>query len=224
MTSEDRDSVFSSAVRSGDLETVVRLLGEDASLAALRDEQGVRLLLQALYHGHGAVAETLAEKRRDLDIFEAAALGETPRIRFLLADNSDLVDGYSPDGFTPLHLGSFFARIDAVRVLLAHGAAVDSIAQNPSAVRPVHSAAASRNAGIVRVILAAGADPDARQNGGHTALHSAVLHGNLPMVTALLAAGADPSVENDAGQSAVGLAPEANAAAIRALLSTGPTG
>jgi len=40
----------------------------------------------------------------------------------LLAEDPELVDAMSGDGFTPLHLAAFFGQADAVRLLLARGA------------------------------------------------------------------------------------------------------
>jgi len=47
-----------------------------------------------------------------------------------------------------------------------------------------------------------GADPNARQMMGYTALHAAAAHDNVEMAQALLEAGADPALRNDEGQTA----------------------
>ena len=69
-------------------------------------------------------------------------------------------------------------------------------------VAVVNSAAASGRTDLVKMVLRAGADPNARQMAGYTALHAAAAHDNVEMVQALLDAGADASVVCDDGQKA----------------------
>ncbi len=210
---------FEAAVVAGERTTVDALLLQSPELAAARNAGGVSFVLLALYHGQGEVAARIAAARDDLDAFEAAALGRLGRLRELASADPEALNAFSADGFTQLHLATFFGQLSAARFLLAQGADVDAVARNPSAVRPLHSAAATRDARIVRTVLAAGADPDAKQAGGHTALHSAVLHGNVPMAVALLSAGADPVARNDEGKSARDLTPSDNVEAIGRLLA-----
>jgi ankyrin repeat protein len=77
-------------------------------------------------------------------------------------------------------------------VLLEHGADPDGDPGNPFGVRPVHAAAAHRDAAAMRLLLEAGADPDARQRGGITALDAARHHGDDDIVGLLVEHGADP--------------------------------
>ena len=58
----------------------------------------------------------------------------------------------------------------------------------------------------IEILVAAGADVDAQQQGGYTALHAAALHGLDDMAALLLTAGADPAVTTDDGERAVDLA------------------
>jgi ankyrin repeat protein len=74
-------------------------------------------------------------------------------------------------------------------------------------VAPLHSAAAARDREAVRLLLAAGADPNARQTGGYTALHAAAQHGDEEMSNDLLARGADPSLRAEDGRDAAAMAP-----------------
>ncbi|GJM23853.1 MAG: hypothetical protein DHS20C16_02680 [Phycisphaerae bacterium] len=208
------------AVNANDLATVDRLLRQNPAFAAENDESGVSLLLSALYRGHADVAARIAEARDALDIFEAAAIGQLQTVRNLFQNDAEVLNGYSADGFTPLHLAVFFGRIEVARYILAHGGDVEASARNDSRVRPLHSAAATRDERMVRVMLSAGANPDAKQTGGHTALHSAAIHGNVPMTIALLASGADPAIQNDEGKSAIDLTPRENQVAIKSILNT----
>ena len=103
-------------------------------------------ILQALYRGDRDEAERIRGGAGDLDVFDAAALGDTERLEELLANDPSLVSAWSPDGFTPLHYAAFFGGPDATTALLARGADLETPARNeefaPEA-RPLHSAVAA---------------------------------------------------------------------------------
>jgi len=58
------------------------------------------------------------------------------------------------------------------------------------------------NCGCVQHLLAAGADPHARNARGDTPLHFAAIQGNLEVAVALLAAGADVHATQHGNSSA----------------------
>ena len=128
------------------------------------------------------------------------AAAQEPGCRGRLIDSVE--GGRSADGFTPLHLACFFGHAHIVARLIDHHADVDAVAENPSQVRPLHSAAARNDAALVRQLLASGADPNVAQHGGWTALHSAAKHGNAEMVQVLLQYNADPHQAAEDGTTA----------------------
>src|SRR6266545_996020 len=78
-------------------------------------------VLEAIYRGDHEEAERLAVGR-ELNVFEAAALGRTNRLRELLEEDPSLANAFGDDGFHPLGLACFFGHVDAARLLLEHGA------------------------------------------------------------------------------------------------------
>jgi ankyrin repeat protein len=58
-------------------------------------------------------------------------------------------------------------------------------------VRPLHSAAAVRDAEAIRLLLEAGADPNAKEAAGFTPLHAAAHHDDEASAALLLRYGAD---------------------------------
>jgi ankyrin repeat protein len=194
------------SIAKGEVESVRAALTADPALASARDAQGVSGLLFAAYNHQLEIVELFVTERTEFDVFEAAALGRLSTLRPLLHDHPDLLDAYSADGFTPLHLACFFAQEQAADFLVDRGASVHAVAQNPSAVRPLHSAVAARNTPIVETLLRADASVNARQAGGWTALQAAAKHGNVALCRTLLVHGADPNAEADDGQTALDLA------------------
>ena len=90
------------AATAGDLSRVKEMLHHDPSLARAKDQNGVSVIMKATYYGKKDVVTALVDSGVDLDVFEAAATGQTARLRELVANDASLVNAYSPDGFTPL--------------------------------------------------------------------------------------------------------------------------
>ena len=206
-----------SAISAGDMAKVKELIAQHPDVAHTRNLVGVSALMQARYENKLEVVALLHMATRDLDVFEAATLGDIARLRVLLANDSNLVKAQSSDGFTPLHLACFFGQPDAAEILVRQGA--DPNAVSPNRIAVVHSAAASRNAALVKLVLQAGANPNLQQQGGYTALHEAAMHNSVERAQALLDAGADRSIRSDDGLTAAEMAAQKGNQEVLALLN-----
>ena len=202
---------------TGDVEGVRRLLASDPIVAEARDDAGVSLLMQCLYHGRRDLAEAIAAKKKELDLFEAASLGRLERIKGC-ARNVEAVNSFSKDGFTALHFACFFGQPEAARLLLELRAASDAVTANPMRVMPLHSAASARNLEAARVLLQHGAPVNARQQGGWAPIHAAAQNGDRAMVELLIHHGADPKLANDDGKTPAAVAREKGHAEVAGLL------
>ena len=200
------DDLFA-AIEAADVERVRALVTDDPPLAAARDAEDVSALMRARYRLDRGVVQALMAAGPELDLFDAAALGDLDRLTTAIGDGAD-VDGVSGDGFTPLHLAAFFGKPEAVTLLLARGAEIDARGRGWMTGTPLHSAVSNRHVDVVEILLAAGADPSARQSGGWTPLHGAAHNGDVASVALLLVAGADPAAVNDDGASVLSLAEE----------------
>jgi ankyrin repeat protein len=197
------------AIKAGDAEKVRALLASDSQLARSRDANGVSAILTATYHGHAALAQMLANVAANLDVFEAAALGQPQRLQPLLDKDPNLVHSYSGDGWTPLHLAAAFGGEESVRLLLARGADARQRSKNPLDNTALHASLALRpSIQVAAWLLGAGADINAKQHGGYTALHQAAASGNLEMIEFLLSRGADAGARTDDGKTPADLARE----------------
>ena len=207
------------AVRAGDLHALAELLEADPSLARLRDEAGLSPILVAGYHGQREAMALLASYAPQMEVGEAAAVGDVRRLRALLDADPRQAAALSVDGWMPLHLAAFFGRGEAVRLLLERGAAPSARSGNPMANTPLHAAMAGRlEPDGLRALLDAGAEVDARQHGGFTALHAAAMHGDAATARLLLAHGADPALPADDGRTAADFARAGGHLAVLALL------
>ncbi len=194
---------FLTALKAGDVPRLRGLLSEDPTLLAARSDSGLSPTLLAIYHGHPEAVQALLEQGAVLDLYEAAAAGQLPRVAELVEADPACLNAHAPDGFTALGLAAFFGHAVLVEWLLAKGADPNVGSTNSMRVRPLHSAAANSDhtmaEGIAKALLAAGAEPNVRQEGGYTPLHEAALSGKVGLTRLLLNHGADPSLATDDG-------------------------
>ena len=141
-------------------------------------------VLEAIYRGDHGEAERLAAGR-ELDVFEASALGRTDRVREVLDADPSLVNAYGDDGFHPVGLASFFGHVETARLLYDRGADANQVARNERIqTAAIHAAAAAEGKDesarfeLVKLALEHGADPNLEQGGGFRALDAARQNGD----------------------------------------------
>ncbi len=210
------------AVRDGDLEAVTYLL-----------ERGAVPVQHGDYH---PVHEAAYDGRLDLVALLIDALPEgqrTPSWESVLRIGAEFgnpavaeaalphVVGVNPEVVDELAFdAAYFGRARVVDLLVAHSARPTTTAQ-----RALHAAAANGYAGLFGSLVAAGADPNAVDPGGDTALHLAIrdsYEDRGEVVAALVDLGADPSRTDSAGATPLEVALEArNDRNAQALLAGG---
>jgi len=129
-------------------------------------------LLEALHRGDDETVAQLLAKQPQLNVFEAAALGKSDRLRAILAEEPASANAYADDGFQPLPLACFYGHVEAARILLEHGADPNTLSRNEHIqTNALHAAAASENKGpdvryeLCKLLLDNGADPSIAQGG-----------------------------------------------------------
>lgn len=115
---------------------------------------------------------------------------------------------------------------DAAR--LGSGAAVDALLKSQPGARdlrtdqgstPLHLAATNPDLSAIKALLAAGADPNARDVDGLTPLHMAAYTQNARHAQLLLEKGADPYAKTNAGRDPTSLARKAMANEVAGVIS-----
>jgi len=199
---------LAAAIRKGDTRAVEALLDADPALVNARRPDGSSFVLYAVYCGHARLVNVFKERGRAIDLFEATAAGDAPSVRAFLAADPGAAKAFSPDGFPVLGLAVFFGHATLADLFLAAGADPCATSTNAMRVAPLHSATSRGDAAMVRMLLEKGANPDAKQQGGWTALHNAAAQGNFEIVRLLRTHRADLSARTDDGKTAADVAAE----------------
>lgn len=158
---------------------------------------------QASYTGvaEGDAMISLADFSKLEDAVRWGALDATRQAQLMaeLAARPELARYADEDGATLLMVAAHAGNLEAVTLLCRQGAdpkAVNLSGENAltSAVQGALDEPVDNRPGIVKVLIAHGADPNQAGEQGCNALHWAVIHGLPELVQALLEGGGDPAV------------------------------
>ena len=179
------------AVSEGDRGAVESLLQQRPGLAYTLMEDELPAILFSQYRKRTDIVQALLASGMRLTIGEAAAVGESERVRKIAKAWPAAVHDYTSDGFTPLQLACFFGHADIAAFLIEQGADVHAVAKNAMSIQPLHAAVAGQYADIVKLLIAHGADVNARQQSGFTPLMAARQNNDKQTEALLLEAGAE---------------------------------
>ena len=184
------------AALNGQVEVARNLLHLGA-VPDVRDSSGTTPLHAAVINDHLDVAKVLTAHGSDTNA--QSMDGSTPMV--LATSNSNFpmmdlllqrgaqVENLGERGLSPLEVASRGGHTAAVQWLLMRGAKV-----NPRNACPLVEAIFANQPHIVRILQDAGADINATNRLGYTALGAAVKQGNINVVQRLLNAGTDVSI------------------------------
>ncbi len=215
------------AVRSAPRAIVEPLLAASRELVTATDPGGSTLLHHAAGFGAqetltlllDAGADVNAKNRRASTPLHWAIHDET-KVRLLLSRGA-AVNARQVEGRTPLFLAASLGNGHAmVRLLLENGADPNLATANQQT--PLMAAAGRGNTDVVRTLLVAKANVDARNGAGETALMLAAADGNPQATRLLLERGADARVRTKRNETALGNAGTAGSEeVVRLLLDRG---
>lgn len=196
-----RDDIFK-AIDGADVALLSKYLDENNELASSRSNDGMSAVLFSLYINKPEITKILLSYEPELDIFDLSALGGAGQISALLAADQRIVHEYSGDGFTALHVASYFGHSDVVGLLLENEADVNKVAMNGSDLTALQSAVASGHRDVAEVLLGFNADVNVKMLGGFTPLMSAAAMGSMEIVSLLIAHSADKTLKSEDGRVA----------------------
>lgn len=226
----DVQTELANAVLASDPERIRFLIEKGADINK-HDAQGYGALQAAARNRSDKIIPLLVELKADVNgrdkdgftaLIHAAERNHVATIRALVAAGADLeasVDG----GFGPLSLAIESGKFLAAKALIELGANVNAVA-GTDRITPIMVAASQlavgesakeierrqglRSTDIATALVERGANVNAANAHGVTALMIASARGNIPMLGLLLEAGADPNLKSKAGKTAIDIAHE----------------
>jgi len=224
----DLQQELANAVLASDADRI-RFLVEKGADINRHDAQGYGALQAAARNRNEKIVPLLVSLGADVNgrdrdgftpLIHAAERNHVPTIRALVAAGADLgqaVDG----GFGPLSLAIESEKFLAAQALIELGADVN-VAAGADKVTPLMVAASEmavgeaakeierrqglRSTDIASALIERGANANAANAHGVTALMIASARGNIPMLGLLLEAGADANLKSKAGKTAIDIA------------------
>ena len=118
--------------------------------------------LLSIYLDMGSDLNAIPQSRSARSLHLAVA-NNRPRLMEVLLGAGASVDDTDLEGRTALHVASFYGHVEVVRLLLEHGAQLNT-ATSTSRSTPLHLAALSGHIEVVVELLKAGADPNITMN------------------------------------------------------------
>ncbi|MCL1857486.1 MAG: ankyrin repeat domain-containing protein, partial [Kiritimatiellaeota bacterium] len=160
-------------------------------------ERGYTHLMCAAELGYDDVVADLIAA--GVDVNESNRYGQTALENATIQGHADIAKALLAAGARVTSLWSAIhgGNAEIVKALLAAGAKVDSTTLEYAARY------GSIDIAIITALLEAGADVNAKDSSGDTALYSAVTWGSIEAVEVLLAAGADPDLQDRNGDTAL---------------------
>ncbi|MBM9499006.1 ankyrin repeat domain-containing protein [Leptospira sp. 201903071] len=200
------------AIAGGLKSKVIGLLKRDPSLFQSLTEEGITPVLFSIYYGKLDLSKEIFELSPNRNLFEAAALGNLEETKRLILESPKEINSLSKDGWSALHLASYFGHLEIVRSLIEAGADLSLTSKSKMSYgnTALHSAIATGRKAVVELLLEKGADVNAIQDPGRiTPLHIAASRpGSIEIIHILLKKGADKTRLSEEEQTPYAIALE----------------
>jgi len=219
---EDNSTALHVACRRGHVGVACILLDNGANAEA-RDKRKSTPLHLASREGHTGVVRVLLNRGTDTAAKDEQNI--TPADLAFLLGQVEVINVFLEFGvtgamgasrWTPLNRALFEGNIEAIRVLIDHGA--DSTAPADDRLFLLQAASLGGHVEVIQVLLEYAIDVTAKFPNGLTALHGASMGGHVEMVRCLLEHGLDPTAQVEDGFTSLHLASSAGHVEVARLL------
>ena len=188
------------AAHAGHKEIAELLIANGADINA-KDMNGMTPLHRATYLGYKEIAELLIAKGADVNVKDDN--GKTPLDESIIYNQPEIADILRKDGAKSgaedsIHVAAWVGNIEAVKQHLAAGVDVNGKGDFFGRTPLLHAVSGGHKE-VAELLIAAGADVDAKDNTGWTPLQMAASNGHKEIVELLIAKGADVNVKNNDG-------------------------
>ena len=192
----DNNETALTIAAAGGHDDLVQLLIERKADIEHKDKKGQTPLLLASYQGHdstvrillenGADIEAQSDRTKDTALAVACSAGRLDVVDILVARSANLEHRNLSD-YTPLSLAASGGHTAIIRLLLDHGADINSRSGSKLGISPLMLASMNGHVQAVQLLLERGSDVNAQiETNRNTALTLACFQGKHEVVTLLL--------------------------------------
>ncbi len=192
------------AIASGNDTRTLEMIRDNPELLSARLPGNRTPILEAALRSNRGLVDALIVLGAQVDLITAIVLGRTASVQALLQQRPARIHKHGPNGWSILHFAAAYGEGEMLHLLVSLGMNPND-SDNDARISPLFLAgrAPFTNA---KLLLAHGADINARAKHGNTPLHHAAAAGLELWADFLLCNGADPDVQTKARQTPWALA------------------
>ena len=142
----------------------------------------------------------LIELANSQSIFDASRSGNIKRIKEIYVLNPDSINVSNEQGYSPLILATYNHQVEATKLLIKLGVKLESEFDQGNAL---HGACYKNYLDIATILVDAGIDINATDNGGTMPIHYATIRQNIPLCRLLYDNGANLNSKDKNGLTAL---------------------